>query len=117
MLRQSEGFGIKFLYLWEGIAPAYVIVYAYLFVVWIKPLAAVLHFLGKHSMNMFLTHTMFRAVYFHVYVFFIVCGWLYCADIVSVLVSVAIEIVKKLIRFQKITTFVKDRACQILKLT
>ena len=73
MLRQSEGFGIKFLYLWEGIAPAYVIVYAYLFVVWIKPLAAVLHFLGKHSMNMFLTHTMFRAV--------------------------------------------KDRACQILKLT
>ena len=119
MLRQSEGFGIKFLYLWEGIAPAYVIVYAYLFVVWIKPLAAVLHFLGKHSMNMFLTHTMFRAVYFHDFMYSFYSMWLdYIAlIIVSVLVSVAIEIVKKLIRFQKITTFVKDRACQILKLT
>ena len=67
--------------------------------------------------------TMFRVILIPFFVFFMLFGPLgklgdYIAlIIVSVLVSVAIEIVKKLIRFQKITTFVKDRACQILKLT
>lgn len=118
MLRQSEGFGIKFLYLWEGLAPAYIIVYAYLFVVWIKPLAAVLRFLGKHSMNMFLTHTMFRAVYFHDFMYSFYNMWLdyLVLIVVSVAVSICIEIIKKIIRFSDITAFVKEKACQLLRL-
>ena len=45
------------------------------FFMWCKPLVVVLQFLGKHSMNMFLTHTMFRAVIFTIlYILFIIYG-------------------------------------------
>lgn len=118
ILRQSEGFGIKFLYLWEGLAPAYIILYAYLFIIWIKPLACILRFLGKHSMNMFLTHTMFRAIYFHDFMYSFYYMWIdyVVLIVVSVLVSICIELVKKLIRFPKMTGYVKEKACEILNL-
>ena len=89
-----------------------------LFVVWIKPLAAVLHFLGKHSMNMFLTHTMFRAVYFHDFMYSFYSMWLdYIAlIIVSVLVSVAIEIVKKTDKISKDHNICKRQSLSNIKI-
>lgn len=118
MLRQSSSFGVKFLYLWEGIAPAYIVIYAYIFLMWCKPLVAVLQFLGKHSMNMFLTHTMFRAVYFHDFIYSFYNIWIdYIVLIaVSVATSICIEFVKKLIRYGEITKYVKIKACSMLKL-
>lgn len=117
IFRQSNGFGIRFLYLWEGIAPAYMIIYVYLFIMWIKPLTAVLCFLGKHSMNMFLVHTMFRQIYFHDFMYSFYSMWLdyIVLILVSVSVSIIIEWIKKIIRFQEITEYVKEKACEILK--
>ena len=75
------------------------------FFMWCKPLVVVLQFLGKHSMNMFLTHTMFRAVYFHDFIYSFYNIWIdYIVLIaVSVATSICIEFVKKLIRYGKIT--------------
>lgn len=101
--RQSEGFGIKLLYLWEGLAPAYIILMSYVFIVNHGILARILKFLGKHSMNMFLIHTMFRAVYFHDFIYSFYYAWVdyLVLIIVSVLCSVAIETMKKVISFNE----------------
>lgn len=88
------------------------------FFIWCKPLVVVLQFLGKHSMNMFLTHTMFRAVYFHDFIYSFYNIWIdYIVLIaVSVATSICIEFVKKLIRYGKITKYIKIKACSMLKL-
>lgn len=116
MLRQSDAFGVKFLYLWEGLAPAYIILYTYMFVLWIKPLAGILRFLGKHSMNMFLIHTMFRDIYFHDWIYSFYSMWVdyLVLIVVSVAASIAVEAVKKLIRFDKITACVKEKAVNLM---
>ena len=103
--RQSEGFGSKLLYLWEGLAPAYIILMSYVFIVQYGILIRILKFLGKHSMNMFLTHTMFRAVYFHDFIYSFYYAWVdyLVLIIVSILCSVTIETMKKVISFNEIS--------------
>lgn len=117
-LRQSSTFAVKLLYLWEGIVPAYTIIYGYTFFMWCKPLTAILQFLGKHSMNMFLVHTMFRAVYFHEFIYSFYSMWLdyLVLIVVSVAASIAIELFKKLIHYGDITIYVKNKVTSILKL-
>lgn len=118
LLRQSEGFGVKFLYLWEGLAPMYVILYSYLFLIWCKPLAIILKFIGKHSMNMFLIHTMFRAIYFHdfIYSFYYIWFDYIVLILVSIAASIVVEFLKKCIHFQDISTFIKNIVTTTMKL-
>lgn len=110
LLRQSTGFGVKFLYFWEGVAPMYLILYIYLFFTWCRPLMAFLRFLGKHSMNMFLIHTMFRAIYFHDFIYSFYYIWLdyIVLIIVSLAASIIIEFLKKLIHFHNISNTIKN---------
>lgn len=115
-LRQSPGFGMKFLYLWEGLAPAYVILFSYMFLMRIRPLSTFLKFLGKHSMNMFLIHTMFRAVFFHDFMYSFYYAWIdyIVLVIVSVASSLAVEAFKKLIKFDEIIRKVKTVSSNML---
>ena len=108
--RQSGGFGMKFLYLWEGLAPAYVILFSYIFLVCCKPLAVILKFLGKHSMNMFLIHTMFRAVFFHDFIYSFYYAWIdyIVLIIVSVASSMVVELIKKIIHFDRVSQKIKS---------
>ncbi len=116
--RQSDGFKIKLLYLWEGLAPAYVILISYLFLMRFKILVIVLKFLGKHSMNMFLTHTFFRAVYFHDFIYSFYYAWIdYLVLLgISVLCSLSIEAVKKVINFNDLSLKVRKIVFQKLRL-
>ena len=61
---------------------------------------------------------MFRAVYFHDFIYSFYNIWIdYIVLIaVSVATSICIEFVKKLIRYGEITKYVKIKACSMLKL-
>ena len=110
-IRQS-GFGEEFMDIMDGVVPAYVILFSYLYVVQIKYLRQVLMFLGKHSMNMFLTHTFLRAVWFDEYIY----AWNNVALIVLVLtltslaLSIVIEFLKKILHYNALTDQITQRA-------
>lgn len=103
-VRQSV-FGEEFLDIMDGVVPAYVIVFCYLYIIQIKYLRQVLMFLGKHSMNMFLTHTFLRAVWLDKFIY----AWNNVVLIVLVLtltslaLSIVIEFLKKILHYNTLT--------------
>lgn len=101
VLRQSV-FGADYMFLLDGIVPTYVIWYSYEFITGIRYVRNVLMFLGKHSMNMFLTHTFIRAVWFDEFIY----SWKYVGlimlalTVTSLMLSIVIEELKKLVRYR-----------------
>ncbi len=101
---------------WEimwGVIPVLVILFLAEFVVRIPGLRKVLIVLGRHSMNMFLVHLFIRMIYFTDFTysfghFALDTGVLV---LVSFLVSVVIELLKKLVRWDRLT----ERLCAAIR--
>lgn len=110
-LRQHKSLGPKMLNIWEALAPAYVILFSYILLQRFDGLAQVLRFLGRHATNMFLTHTMFRAVYFHDFMYSFYYWWLdyIVLIIVSVASSAGVEWIKKILHYQSFSALVKNK--------
>ena len=64
-----------------------------------------LAFLGKYSMNMFLVHTFFKAYFFGKYMYYFKNAWMNILVLLAatLLFSVVIELLKKLMRLDKVT--------------
>lgn len=116
--RQSEVFGWKYIAIWEGVASFYIILFSYMFLLCCKPLKVTLQFLGKHSMNMFLTHTFLRAIYFHDFMYSFYYMWLdyIVLIVISVAISIAIEMLKMLIKYDDVSIKVKRYINEKLRL-
>ena len=61
VFRQSDA-GQGLLEVFDGIIPVYIAYFGRLYLFRLRGLSPVLRFLGKHSMNMFLTHTLIRGL-------------------------------------------------------
>lgn len=87
-----------------GLYPIAFILFVVEFVLPLTPIRKVLGFFGKHSMNVFLTHTFIRAYYLPDFTY----SWKHFALICLVLlivctaISIVIEAVKSLLRYNKL---------------
>lgn len=94
----------KISYLRDGIIPLFVIIYCYTIVIPIPIINTVLQFLGKHSMNIFLFHTILRGYILKDFIY----GLKYPLVIVAVLiglslaVSIVVELIKKYSGYNKL---------------
>ena len=110
-LRQHPFIGAKFINIWDCLAPAFVILISYLFLVNFKGLKQLLVFFGKHSMNMFLIHTLFRGMFFQKFIYSFYYARLDYAVLlaVSLVSSLLIELLKRIVRFDKVINKMKSR--------
>jgi hypothetical protein len=87
-----------------GLYPIAFILFVVEFVLPLTPIRKVLGFFGKHSMNVFLTHTFIRAYYLPDFTY----SWKHFALICLVLlivctaISIVIEAIKSLLRYNKL---------------
>lgn len=88
-----------------AVLPMVLILYAYEFLLDTIVLRKVLYFLGKHSMNIFLTHTFIRYNYANKFTYSFGYWWLIplVLIVISLLLSIVIELFKKLIRYDLLT--------------
>lgn len=89
---------------WEAVIPLIIIAFCFEFIIHIPVLEAILNILGKYSMDMFLIHNFIRVAWYYDFTY----SFRYAVLIVGVLlvvslaVSVVIESMKKLIKFDEI---------------
>ncbi len=95
----------------HGILCLLVIYAIYEFLPDIKYLNTMLIFAGKHSMNMFLTHTLIRHVYFNDFTYSFKYPVLIVAVLfgISLLLSILIEQMKKLIGYNHLVEYLRKR--------
>ena len=108
--RQSEA-GSNLLDVFDGIIPVYVIYFSLRYIVNIPGIHSILIFLGKHSMNMFLTHTLIRTTYFEAYSYGFGNAWINVIVLLieTVLISMIIEFLKKVTHFNQFTKNICNR--------
>ncbi len=95
----------------DGLIPAFVVYYIYDFIVDIPIIKQILSFFGKHSMNIFFIHTFIRNNWFMDFTYSF-HNWLVIAGVlfgISLVLSIVIEFVKKLIRYDKLMNVIIDR--------
>lgn len=88
----------------EGVIPVFVIYCIYEFICDIPGLSHILMFFGKHSMNIFLLHSFIRHYWFGEFTYSF-NNWLLIFVVLfglSLAASVVIELIKKLIRYDKL---------------
>lgn len=104
-----------------GIIPFFLICYLYEFLIDLPIIRSVLKFLGKHSMNIFLIHEFIRTDYLN--------EWIYSFNnfakiavvllLVSLAISIILELFKKLIRYeewiQKLQNLLKNKKYKLLE--
>ena len=83
------------------------------------PLGNILSFLGKHSMNIFLIHTLIKKYYLHEYIYsynhflIILCALM----VLSLGASILIEFLKNCMKYdyvkEKVCEFVSGKACTV----
>ena len=85
--------------------PVVLIIYLYDFFLDTAVIRKVLYFFGKHSMNIFLTHTFIRAIYLEEFTYSFSKWWLIPTALfaLSLLLSIVLELFKKLIRYDLLT--------------
>lgn len=108
--RQTKSNNIYY-FINDGFIPAFIIYYCYEFIIHIKYLDGILKYLGKHSMNIFLTHSFIRGIYLQ--------NWTYSFDswitvmivllVESIFISVLIEWLIKLLRYDKTTKYISTK--------
>ena len=107
----KKGYSSMAYELTDNVIPVFVVYYCYEFVVGIPGLRQILCFLGKHSMNIFLLHTFIRQYLFREFIY----SFKHFALVTLVLlltslaVSVVIELLKKVTRFNKLVGFVDGK--------
>ncbi len=102
--------------LWEynyGIAPLFVIVFCQKFLFKIPFITKVLGFCGKHSMNVFLYHTFLRGELIRKELYSIGNAWFVMLALfgISVIISIIIEFIKKLIKYDEKINKLSKRIC------
>lgn len=106
VFRQSDT-GQGLLEVFDGIIPVYIAYFGRLYLFRLRGLSPVLRFLGKHSMNMFLTHTLIRTTFFQDFSYSFGNAWLNVLVllVITVLLSMVIEALKKLVHFSDFVHF------------
>lgn len=100
MFRQSSA-GQELLEVFDGIIPVYIAYFGRRYLFRLLGVSQVLIFLGRHSMNMFLTHTLIRTTFFQDFSYSFGNAWLNVLVllIITVLMSMVIEFLKKKLHF------------------
>ncbi len=101
-------------YLWEFdyvFVPLIVILFSKRYLTRIPLLNKILQFIGKHSLNVFLVHTFIRYVYQGDYIYSFKYALLipFVLLLISLGISVLIELVKKFIRYDKFVSFLCEK--------
>ena len=111
MFRQSTA-GQELLEVFDGIIPVYIAYFGRLYLFRLRGLSPVLRFLGKHSMNMFLTHTLIRTTFFQDFSYSFGNAWLNVLVllVITVLISMVIEALKKLVHFSDFVHLISQKA-------
>ena len=96
----------------DGIIPLYVIFYCYIVIFPILPIKKILEFLGKHSMNIFLSHTFLRVHFLNDFIYsfknaYLIYGVLL---VLSLALALAIYLLGKLLQLDKLTAWLKKKA-------
>lgn len=106
-----ENMGYQFPEFRDGIVPVFVIYYCYEFILPIKYLNNVLEFLGKHSINIFLTHTFIRHYYFGEFTYSFKYPVLIILVLlaISLVISIVIEFLKKVTGYNKLNDFIRKK--------
>lgn len=104
---------------WElhyAIIPMIFIYFCKEYIVRIPVVKQVLAFFGKHSMNIFLVHTFFRYTFFMDFTYSFEKFWRIALVLfgVSLGVSIVIEALKKLIRYDKFIKVFSDKVCLLI---
>lgn len=91
-------------YIRDGIIPAFVVVYCYVILAEIPVLRNALQFLGKHSMNIFMSHTLLRGFFLKDFLYGLRYSMLtyFVLLALSVLLSIAIDLIKKYSGYNKL---------------
>lgn len=91
-------------YLRDGIIPMFVVIYCYTILAIIPGVRNVLWFLGKHSMNIFLSHTLLRGFFLKDFLYGLKYSMMtfIVLLILSVLLSVVIDLLKKYTGYDKL---------------
>lgn len=119
-LRTSDiGSEERIRYVINGVFSAFAVYYIYDFFVDIPILGNVLEFFGKHSLNMFLTHTFIRWIWFKDFTYslhyaVVIYGFLVMS---TILISVLLEGIKKMIHYSDWIQWVQHKALDVCRLT
>lgn len=91
-------------YIRDGLIPMFVVIYCYAILAEIPFLHNVLCFLGKHSMNIFMSHTILRAYFLKDFLYGLKYSMLtfFALLVLSVLLSIAIDLLKKYTGYDKL---------------
>lgn len=98
-------------YLRDGLIPMFVVVYCYTILAVIPGLRNVLQFLGKHSMNIFLSHTILRAFFLKDFLYGLKYSMLTFTvlTILSLLLSIVIDLMKKYTGYNTLCKKIKSK--------
>ncbi len=98
-------------YIQDGIIPAFVVIYCYVILAKIPVLRDVLQFLGKHSMNIFLSHTLLRAYFLKHFLYGLGYSMLtfLVLLVLSVLLSIVIDLIKKYSGYDKLCSKIMEK--------
>lgn len=104
-------YGIHLLEIFDGLIPVIIILMAFEFVIILPGVRQVLCFLGKHSMNIFLTHNFFRGFWCPDFIYSFRSAYLIPLVLlgISLIFSIMVELLKKLICFERLTEWVKKK--------
>lgn len=107
----KKGYSSMAYELTDNIIPVFVVYYCYEFIVGIPGIRQVFVFLGKHSMNIFLLHTFIRQYLLRefVYSFRHFALVTLVVLVLSLAVSIVIELLKKYLGFNKLVQFVDKK--------
>lgn len=98
-------------YIRDGLIPMFVVIYCYTILAEIPLLRNVLWFLGKHSMNIFMSHTILRAYFLKDFLYGMKYSMLtfLVLLVLSVLLSIIIDLLKKYSGYDKLCQRIMSR--------
>ena len=117
---------VPFSVLWEyhfGVAPLFVIVFCNRFIFRdgghiFKVIRVVFSFLGKHSMNVYIFHSFLRVFFLKDFIYSLKYPTLTIVTLlaISLVISVILELIKKLIRYNKFIDFLHNKILSLFDL-
>lgn len=95
----------------DGIVPAFIVYYCYEFLTDIPGLKQLMILIGKNSLNIFLFHTFIRQRWLKAYTYsfdhFVLISLVLLAE--SVIVSIVIELLKKILHYNNLRNFIMNK--------
>lgn len=104
-------YSIHLLEIWDSLIPVVIILLAFEFIIILPGVRQALCFLGKHSMNIFLCHNFFRVFWCPDFVYSFKSAYLIPLVLlgISLIFSILVELLKKLIHFERLVEWVKKK--------